>query len=162
YSRHHTIPEVEKAAIHKGFEHRLGIRFNGLPALHVLFLARALEIAAPAARIAFIAPSDWLDVGYGRQVKEFLLERAHVEAIVLIEERKLFFDGVLTTAAITLIQNGAPSSEPPRILRLGADLPEPRVVLERLTSGEGVEHVEVTPNSKWSRGPAKARHGRPL
>ena len=98
------IPATEKQQIHDGFEQRLGIRFNGLAALHVLFLVRAIEVAADGARIAFITPSDWLDVGYGKKVKEFLLARAEVEAIVLIEESQLFFEGVLTTAAITLIR----------------------------------------------------------
>ena len=167
YSRHHVIPAKEKLAIHDGFEKRLGVRFNGLAALHVLFLVRALEVAADGARIAFITPSDWLDVGYGKKVKQWLLERAQVEAIVLIEESHLFFEGVLTTAAITLIRKTKPTGEPTRVIRLNAELPKAKVVVDLLTGrtepGEIVEvPVSLDSATKWSRPAAKRRSGKRL
>ena len=36
------------------------------------------EVSAEDARLAFITPAHWLDQNYGRVVKMFLLERAHV------------------------------------------------------------------------------------
>src|SRR5262249_19703159 len=60
YSRHHAVPSKQKVSIHNGFEKRLGVRLNRLAGLHVLFLVRALEVAAEGARLAFITPSDWL------------------------------------------------------------------------------------------------------
>jgi adenine-specific DNA-methyltransferase len=165
YSRHHAIPAMEKLQIHDGFEQRLGVRFNGLAALHVLFLVRALEIAADGARIAFITPSDWLDVGYGKKVKEFLLSRAQIEAILLIEESHLFFEGVLTTAAITLIRKTQPTGEPTKVLRLTSELPKPKVVLDALsgrTSDHKIELVKLAANVKWSRPLAKRRSGKTL
>ena len=151
YSRHHAIPPAEKRAIHDGFERRLGLSLSGLAGLHVLFLIRALEVSADHARLAFITPSDWLDVGYGRRVKEFLLSRAHVETLILLDGRALFFDGVLTTAAITLIRKGVDRHEPTRVLRLRADLPPPaRVLSDSRTEGVG-EDVVLTVGAKWAR-----------
>jgi adenine-specific DNA-methyltransferase len=169
YSRHHAIPAMEKLQIHDGFEQRLGVRFNGLAALHVLFLVRALEIAADGARIAFITPSDWLDVGYGKKVKEFLLSRAQVEAIILIEESHLFFEGVLTTAAITLIRKTPPTSEPTKVLRIEGDPTrfKPKLIVDLLTGRVGLndmqeEPVALDPTAKWSRPSAKRRSGTKL
>ena len=169
YSRHHAIPATEKEAIHDGFAERLGIRFNGLAALHVLFLVRAIEVAADGARIAFITPSDWLDVGYGRAIKHWLLQRAQVEAIVLLEESHLFFDGVLTTAAITLIRKGPPTAEKTKILRIAGDptrfkakqitdLLADRAKLDELP----IERVDLAKQDKWSRPNAKRRSGKAL
>ena len=169
YSRHHVIPAKEKRRIHDGFERRLGVRFNRLAALHVLFLVRALEVAADGARIAFITPSDWLDVGYGKKVKEFLFARAQVEAIVLIEESHLFFEGVLTTAAITLIRKTEPMNEPTNVLHLTPTpaLPEPKLIIDLLAGRVQldemvVEAVRFDPATKWSRPKAQRRSGKTL
>jgi SAM-dependent methyltransferase len=169
YSRHHVIPTAEKLAIHDGFEKRLGVRFNGLAALHVLFLVRALEVAADGARIAFITPSDWLDVGYGKKIKEFLLARAQVDAIVLVEESHLFFDGVLTTAAITLIRKTTPADEPTTVIRIGGDptRTKPQHIVDgvagRLTlDGIPIESVRLNAQAKWSRPKPQRRSGAKL
>ena len=169
YSRHHAIPAREKRRIHAGFEKRLGIRFNRLAALHVLFVVRAVEVADDGARIAFITPSDWLDVGYGKTVKEFLLRQVQVEAIVLIEESHLFFEGVLTTAAITLMRKTTPTGEPTKVVRLAPspELPHPGVVVDVVTGGlalDGVEEesVNLDATTKWSRPAVEPRSGEPL
>lgn len=107
FTRHHDIPAALKAAVHEGFESRLGLRLSRLASLHVLFLVRALEVTTPDARLAFITPSHWLEMGYGREVKRFLFEKGRVEAIVKFPAEHLLFPGVRTTAAITLFRKGA-------------------------------------------------------
>lgn len=167
YSRHHVIPAADKMAIHNGFTQRLGIAISRLAALHVLFLLRALEVSSDDARIAFITPSSWLDVNYGRRVKRWLLEHAHVEAMILIDAEHLFFDGALTTAAITLIRKGAPSDRATKILRLSGGLPEPAEVLALLRNEPSetkllVESVCLSANEKWAGAKPKPRAGVPL
>jgi adenine-specific DNA-methyltransferase len=158
YSRHHSIDPVVKAAVHNDFERRLGLRLSRLSALHVLFLVRALETSTEDARIAFITPSDWLDVNYGAKVKQFLLETAHVDAIILFEAGHLFFDNVLTTAAITFIDKGADRSQPTKIVRLGQNLPRPDDVMRMLQTrrSQYVDIVRLENGQKWSR-PATQR-----
>jgi adenine-specific DNA-methyltransferase len=107
FTRHHDIPVTLKTAIHEGFQSRLGLRLSRLASLHVLFLVRALEVSGPNARLAFITPSHWLEMAYGREVKRFLLEQGRVEAIVKFPAEHLLFPGVRTTAAITLFRKGA-------------------------------------------------------
>jgi adenine-specific DNA-methyltransferase len=160
YSRHHAVPAKEKLAIHDGFERRLGVRFNGLSALHVLFLIRAIELADDEARLAFITPSDWLDVNYGAKVKEFLLEHTHVEAIIFFEQGQLFFSGVMTTAAITFIRKGSVRGKT-KILRLGKKLPAPAQVLKALAAKRSnrVELVQLTKEQKWRRPTVKRGEG---
>jgi adenine-specific DNA-methyltransferase len=160
YSRHHDMSAAEKRAIHEGFGKRLRLNLSRLCALHALFLVRALEVSRKGARIAFITPSDWLDMNYGRKVKELLLNRAQVEAIVLLDTEHLFFDGALTTAAITFLRNEKPSiAETTKILRLDRELPEPSVVLKLLKAGKDVDEVMLVAESKWSRPAATPRSG---
>ena len=154
YSRHHAIPADQKEAIHAGFEARLGRRFNRLAGLHVLFLVRALEVARPGARIAFITPADWLDVGYGRHVKTFVLEQAYVESLVLFDEGHLFFDGAMTSAAITFIRKEPSAGRVTRIIRLPRELPPRQQVLAAVKGTSAVltgEEVELVGEQKWGR-----------
>jgi SAM-dependent methyltransferase len=154
YSRHHSIPPELKEAIHAGFESRLGQRFNRLAGLHVLFLVRALEVARPGARIAFITPADWLDVGYGRRIKRFVLERAYVESIVLFDEGHLFFDGAMTSAAITFIRKEPSAGRATRIVQLPRKLPPRQQVLAAVKGTSvalGAEEVELAGERRWGR-----------
>ncbi len=162
YSRHHAVPAAEKAAIHNGLTERLGVRFNRLAALHALFLLRALEVSADDARLAFITPSDWLDVGYGREIKRYLLDHARIEAVILLDGDQLFFgESVLTTAAITLIQKGKPTKVATPILRLRAPLPPPTEVLASIADRThvGAKRVRLSESSKWSRPAFRRPHG---
>jgi len=153
YSRHHAIPPWEKEAIHAGFEQRLGLRLSRLAGLHVLFLVRAIEVVTNGGRLAFITPAEWLDVNYGRTIKRFVLDRARVEALVIFERDHLFFDGALTTAAITFLREGAPAG-PTRVVRLPRRLPEVEDVLAAVAgekTGLSVETVELSAETRWSR-----------
>jgi adenine-specific DNA-methyltransferase len=154
YSRHHAIPAAQKKAIHAGFEARLGRRFNRLSGLHVLFLVRAIEVARAGARIAFITPADWLDVGYGQEVKRFVLEQAHVESIVLFDDSHLFFDGAMTSAAITFIRKEPSAGRSTRVIRLPHELPPRRQVLAAIIGRSTVlagEEVQLAGAARWSR-----------
>ena len=162
YSRHHSVPAAEKQAIHTGFETRLGLRLSRLAGLHVLFLVRALEVVRKGGRLAFITPAEWLDVNYGQEIKRFVLERAQIEAVVLLKDDHLLFDGALTTAAITFIRAGTGSSEPTRIVRMPGRLPEVERALAAVggeARGLRTEEVSLTDQMKWSR-PARRRGSR--
>jgi adenine-specific DNA-methyltransferase len=164
FSRLRDVPAAERERIHAGFENRLGQRFSRNAGLHALFLVRAIEVAACDARIAFITPAGWLDTNYGRNIKRFVLEHAHVEAVLLLDDEHLLFDGALTTAAITLLRKGERQGEPTKMLRLDHRLPEPRQVLEALAAERtaALKLVRLDAERKWSRHPRRAVRGTPL
>ena len=156
YTRHHALSATKKNAIYKGFSRRLGVDFHRTSSLHVLFLVRALEVSAPTARLAFITPSHWLDKKYGDLVKKYLLEVADIDSIITVPAQDLVFDGAITTAAITFIQKGMPTSRGTRMLfsdsASGADVQ---------TAVDGtVKLTKLTAVDKWSnRASRTARSG---
>lgn len=172
YSRHHSIAAEAKAAIHEGFQRRLGVRFSRLAALHALFLVRAVEVAAPGARIAFITPGDWLDTNYGRAIKQWVLTQADVEALVLFREDALPFGGsVMSSAAITLLRKhdaeaAQPAAHKTRVVRLPHEPPPVADALAAVTGAPAstlaVEEIELAAASKWSRPAGSKRIGTPL
>lgn len=149
YTRHQLLDVATKASIFGGFEDRFGVRFNHLASLHVLFLLRALEVSAANARLAFITPAHWLDMGYATKIKELLLDVAHVEAIINFPTDQPVFEHAITTAAITLIRKGVDSSEPTRLYRTaGPSAAELQVELADPQRGTA---VNLKSKRKWSR-----------
>jgi adenine-specific DNA-methyltransferase len=123
---------------------------------------RALEVSADDALIAFVTPREWLDVNYGRAVKALLLDRATVEGMVVLDTEHLFFNGVITTAAITLIRKGSPTREATRIVHVPRELAPADQVLAALAGEQTslkVNELQFAPNMKWSRPAQPKRPG---
>lgn len=158
FTRHHDVSPTVKAAIHEGFEERLGIRFSRLSSLHVLFLVRALEISSEDARLAFITPSHWLEMGYGREVKRFVLERASVEAIVRFPAEHLLFPGVSTTASITLFRKGAAPGLT-RILECDGLSAATTFIASGLRGEATEQDLRLDAETSWTRRPVRRAKG---
>jgi len=160
YTRHHAIESVAKTAIHDGFTERLKLEFSQLASLHVLFLVRALEVAADDARLAFVTPAHWLDTNYSRKVKQFLLERADVEAIVGFPANDLLFDHAVTTATITLIRKRTDKERSPTLTRLLHATTDDVDEISALIADPGQgEKVALASTRKWSHPTAVKREG---
>jgi adenine-specific DNA-methyltransferase len=162
YSRHQVLSVEEKTAIHEGFEARLGVQLSRRAGLHVLFLVRALEVLADGGRLAFITPASWLDVNYGHAVKSYLLDHAHVEALIFPGTERLFFDGVLTTAAITLIRKGVRSRRRTKVIHLPSSLPHVDDVLGRIDGRRKATRTSLSAQGNWASNPRRRARGKPL
>jgi len=130
YTRHHDLTQAEKEQIVS----TLGARFE-LPhvrqaSLHVLFLVRALEVAAPGARVAFLTPAHWLDTRYGQDISVHIRSRAQINAVVELGPR--YFPEAQTSAAITLLTNSPADSQNVARLKLSHPLPPPEQVIQVL------------------------------
>ena len=164
FSRHQLLDAEVKEAVHRQVEEHTGVRLSRRAGLHALFLLRALALAAPGGRLAFITPAGWLDADYGKEVKEYIVEQAAVEAMVILGGPRFFFDGVRTTAAITLLRKGA-GEQATRLVRLGARRPPVDAVLAAIR-GEGgplkVHELKLRSAARWGRPSVRLPKGTPL
>lgn len=158
FTRHHDVAPGLKRSIHEGFEERLGLRLSRLSSLHVLFLVRALEVSSADARLAFITPSHWLEMAYGKEVKRFLMGQARVEAIVNFPAEHLLFPGVRTTAAITLIRKGAEPG-PTRILECDGLAAAASFIASGLREKARERDVRLDAQSDWTGRPRPTAPG---
>lgn len=101
YIRHHSLSAAHKALAEHHSE-RFGISVSSLSGSYVYFFLEAIDRLREGGRLAFITPTEFLDVRYGRAVKHALLQHCSLEEIVVLEMDELAFDGVLTTSAITI------------------------------------------------------------
>lgn len=144
YVRHHLIDQEWKRWLAAEAARR-GCRWSQLAGLHAhFFLATAIH-SRPGDYGAFITAAEWLDVNYGRLVRDLLLGRLGGTGILLIEPTAVPFPDAATTGAITTFRVGArPRSVQFRRISALAELEssakEARIPRERLKAEE-----------RWSR-----------
>ena len=128
YVRHHSIPPEWKewfAATAK----RHGLKASKLAGLHVHFFLATAEHARPGDYGAFITSSEWLDVNYGKLVRDLLLDGLGGQSLHLIDASVFPFDDVATTGMITCFKIG----DSPAAVKL-----------------RGVSRTRLAASDKWS------------
>lgn len=143
YVRHHQIDSAWKDWL-KRETAGLGLKASALAGLHVhFFLAIALR-ARYGDYGALITAAEWLDVNYGRLVRNLFLDRLGGRSVTMIAPEAEPFPGTQATGAISTFVVG----ERPRSARFSRidDLQK----LNGLTGGRSVSRTEMSGASRWS------------
>lgn len=106
YVRHHLIPTEAKMWLTRVAKEQ-GLDASQLAGLHVYFFLATLKHAQNGDVGTFITASEWLDVNYGRLVRQLLLGKLGAKNIQVVEPTAEPFPGTQTTATITGFQVGA-------------------------------------------------------
>lgn len=143
YVRHHQIdPQWKAWLLHTA--RKRGLTASGLAGLHVHFFLATAEHAHPGDYGAFITSSEWLDVNYGKLVRELLLKDLGGLSIhVLNPEAQPFADAQVTGTITCFEVGGAPEAVTIRQVNSIAEL-------GRLESGREVSRARLAETSRWS------------
>jgi len=108
YVRHHRISREWKRWLTKrALEEHLSA--SQLAGLHVYFFLATARLAKPGDIGIFVTAAEWLDVNYGKLVRDLFAGQLGGEAIHLIEPTALPFADAATTAVITCFRPGTVS-----------------------------------------------------
>ena len=103
--------------------------------LYVDFVERALDHLGDGGRLALVLSNAWLDVGYGRQVRELLLDRCATEWIVESAAERWFPKAKVNTMVLVARKCGDPAARAVsevRFAELRSSLPAVPVVVRTL------------------------------
>lgn len=100
YVRHHLIDKQWKTWLQTKAK-KYGFTASALAGLHVYFYLATLEYARKGDLGVFITSNEWLDVNYGRIVKQLLLNQLGGINLQIIEPTVMPFPGISTTGVIT-------------------------------------------------------------
>ncbi|HBL32180.1 MAG TPA: SAM-dependent methyltransferase [Acidobacteria bacterium] len=143
YVRHHLIPHEWKQWLTREASRR-GYRCSQLAGLHAYFFLTTALQASDGDYGTFITAAEWLDVNYGRLVRDLFLDRLGGTGVLLIEPAASPFPDAAATAAITTFRINAR----PSVIRLR------RVeALDRLANpaeGRGVRRERLESEERWS------------
>lgn len=90
YKREKDIkPDDSSSAV----SHRLDAKSD----LYIYFYFHGLSLLNPKGAFCFITSNSWLDVGYGKDLQEFLLKHCHIKQIIDNEARRSFVSADVNT-----------------------------------------------------------------
>lgn len=108
YVRHHQIEPAGKRWMADSAA-RLGLHANGLAGLHAHFLVATALHARSGDIGSFVTSAEWLDVNYGRLLRELVATRLGGLSVHLIDPAAVPFSDAATTAAVTCFEVGTTS-----------------------------------------------------
>lgn len=143
YVRHHLIEPEWKSWL-KDEASAMELKASALAGLHVYFFLTIARRAKAGDYGALITASEWLDVNYGRLVRELFLDRLGGQSIFVIEPKAVPFPDTAATGAITTFEiDSKPSSA--RLARIGK-----LTDLGNLSGGRRVRRERLAMESRWS------------
>ena len=108
YVRHHQIEPAGKRWMADSAA-RLGLRASGLAGLHAHFLVATALHARSGDIGSFVTSAEWLDVNYGRLLRELVATHLGGLSVHLIDPKAIPFSDAATTAAVTCFEVGTTS-----------------------------------------------------
>jgi hypothetical protein len=123
YVRHHRIGARWKAWLSRTARAH-GFGASQLAGLHVHFFLATLARARPGDVGSFITAAEWLDVNYGRLVREILAGPLGLVRLDVVQPETRAFDDALTTAAIASFEIAGRAAEV-RLRRVSAAALDP-------------------------------------
>ena len=81
-----------------------GLKASGRSDLHVYFWGHAFEFLKPGGRMGFLTSSQWLDVGYGFPLQEWILRHFRIVAI-LESQGEPWFEGARVATVATILES---------------------------------------------------------
>ncbi|MCX8112199.1 MAG: Eco57I restriction-modification methylase domain-containing protein, partial [Bacteroidia bacterium] len=77
-------------------------KLEGKSDLYIYFYLHGLSLLNPKGSFCFITSNSWLDVGYGRDLQEFLLRHSHIKFILDNERKRSFAQADVNTVIVLL------------------------------------------------------------
>jgi hypothetical protein len=136
YVRHHQIGAPGKDWLRCAARDQ-GVPASGLSGLHAHFFLATARHAAPGDLGVLITAAEWLDVNYGRLIRELLLGVLGGQAVHLVEPAVPVFADAAATSVITCFRPGTAAeairmrrvASPERLGALAGGTPVPTAVL---------------------------------
>jgi len=148
YVRHHLIESSEKLRLIEKTLEFSGERLSGLAGLYCHFMLQSLLWLDEGGVAAWLVPSEFLDVNYGRGVKRFLTDSVELLRIHRFAPDDVQFGDALVSSAVVVFRRTAapPAANAVASFTFGGTLSEPR-----LARDIRLETLRCEP--KWSRFP---------
>ncbi|NPV71986.1 MAG: SAM-dependent DNA methyltransferase [Firmicutes bacterium] len=102
YVRQELIGDERKAALTRAYP-----GFSGRCDIYVYFFALAAALLKEGGVAAIVCPVSWLDVAYGKCVKEFMLDRFEIEDIIASDDARWFHGASVNAQVVVLRKNAA-------------------------------------------------------
>ena len=101
YVRHHFINKEQKAKLGEDVKKETNLSISGLAGLYCYFILLAHKWLKPGAISGWLIPSEFMDVNYGKTIKDYLLNNVHLLRIHrYVPENSKFKDALVSSCVV--------------------------------------------------------------
>jgi len=146
YVRHHHLSNDDKNRLKMSARQSAGVTMSGLAGLYCYFMCIAHSWLAEGGVAAWLIPSEFMDVNYGRAIKEYLLNQVTLLSIHRFDPADVQFDDALVSSAVVWFKKSAPRSDHFVEFTYGGTLAKPSMSMR-------VSARSLHESTKWTRFP---------
>lgn len=143
YVRHHHLTPAEKSWLKMAALKASGLKLNGLAGLYCYFLLISHAWLLDHGVAGWLVPSEFMDVGYGKQIKQYLLEQVTLVRVHRFNPNDLQFGDALVSSVILWFRKEKPSAAHKIEFSYGGTLAKPES--SECVSARTLRHI-----SKWT------------
>jgi hypothetical protein len=153
YVRHHHIVNGEKARIQAATRAACGVNFSGLSGLYCYFMGLSHAWMAEGGIAGWLIPSEFMDVNYGKEVKNYLLNKVRLFHVHRFDPFDVQFGDALVSSAVVWFRKEKPPKDYEVDFSFGGTLSVPKVI--RMVSAR-----DLRTEKKWTRFPVSEVRGK--
>lgn len=146
YVRHHHIVNGEKIRLQNATLKASGIKIAGLSGLYCYFMALSHPWMADGGVAAWLIPSEFMNVNYGKAVKRYLLTKVNLLRIHRFDPNDIQFEDALVSSAVVFFRNERSTEHNKIEFSFGGTIANPKV--RKFVSAEILQQ-----EPKWIRFP---------
>jgi predicted RNA methylase len=146
YVRHHHIQANDKERLLQSSCKSSGMKLSGLAGLYCHFLALAHVWMAEGGIAGWLIPSEFMDVNYGKVVKEYLLSRVTLLHIHRFDPNDAQFADALVSSSVVWFRNTPPPAGHSVTFSFGGTLAAPKISRQ-------IPITALAREAKWTRFP---------
>ncbi len=146
YVRHHHLTLSEKSRLQQLIAQATGLKLSGLTGLYCYFLLLSHTWMKVNGLAGWLIPSEFMDVNYGRQVKQYLLTQVTLLRIHRFDPQDVQFGDALVSSAVVWFRKATPPANHVVELSYGGTLNNPKVI--KLVPADALRMA-----AKWTRLP---------
>ncbi|MBI3915534.1 MAG: SAM-dependent DNA methyltransferase [Betaproteobacteria bacterium] len=146
YVRHHHIDAGEKNRLRHAAAEAAHIHLSGLSGLYCYFMAMSHAWMSDGGIAGWLIPSEFMDVNYGRHVKQYLLREVTLLHIHRFDPNDVQFDDALVSSAVVWFRKAKPTPDHRVTFSYGGTLNAPMISKE-------ISVHDLRLNVKWTKFP---------
>ncbi|MBF0622003.1 MAG: Eco57I restriction-modification methylase domain-containing protein [Magnetococcales bacterium] len=148
YVRHHHIDNHEKKRLKYRTQESCGVKINGLAGLYCYFLGLTHSWMSDGGLAGWLVPSEFMDVNYGVELKNYLLDKVTLLHIHRFNPNNVQFGDALVSSAVVWFRKAPPPNDHSVRFSYSGSLNNPK--LERIVP---IKTLRLDP--KWTHYPLK-------
>lgn len=109
YVRHHHLSRAQKARLRERVREVTGVTCAGLSGLYVHFMFLGMMSLEPGGVAAWLVPAEWLRVGYGKRLREWLACEHRIERVHVFDGGDEQFGDALVSSSVVFVRRAPPA-----------------------------------------------------